>query len=59
MKSILFQLVYQAASTVLSLFYANKYQWGKKQHDQGQKQHVMKNVLTREDNDRGRNSLRT
>ena len=58
MKSIIFQLVYQAASTVLSLFYAHKYQLGKKQHDQGRKQHVMKNVLTREDNDRGKYSLR-
>jgi len=44
MKSILFQLAYQAASTVLSLVYANKYQVGKKQHDLGRKQHVNKNV---------------
>lgn len=29
MKPLLFQLVYQAASTVLLLFYVNKYQLGK------------------------------
>ena len=59
MKSLLFQLAYQAASTVLLLFYANKYQLGKQQHDQGRKQRVMKNVLAREDNDRGRNACDT
>lgn len=53
MKPLLFQLVYQAASTVLLLLYVNKYQLGQKQHDQGGKQHVMKNVLAREDSDRG------
>lgn len=52
MKSLLFQLVYQAASTVLSLFYSHKYQLGKKQHDLGRKQHVNKNVSVREGNDK-------
>ena len=56
MKSLLFQLAYQAASTVLLLFYANKYQLGQQQHDQGRKQRVMKNVLAREDNERGINA---
>ena len=56
MKSLLFQLAYQAASTVLLLFYANKYQLGQQQHDQGRKQRVMKNVLAREDNEQGRNA---
>lgn len=59
MRSIVFQLAYQAASTVLSLFYANKCQLRQKQHDQARKQHVMKNVLAREDNDRGRNVFGT
>lgn len=56
MKSLLFQLAYQAASTVLLLFYANKYQLGQQQHDQGRKHRVMKNVLAREDNEQGRNA---
>ena len=56
MKSLLFQLAYQAVSTVLLLFYANKYQMGQQQHDQGRKQRVIKNVLAREDNERGRNA---
>ena len=56
MKSLLFQLAYHAASTVLLLFYANKYQLGQQQHEQGRKQRVMKNVLAGEDNDRGRNA---
>ena len=55
MKSLLFQLVYQAASTILLLVYANKYRLGQ-QHDQGRKQRVMKNVLAREDNERTRNT---
>jgi hypothetical protein len=59
MKSLLFQLAYQAASTVLSLFYAYKYQPGQKQHDQGQKPHLMNNFLAREDIDRGRNAFGT
>jgi hypothetical protein len=54
MKSLLFQLAYQAASTVLLLFYANNL--GQQQPDQGRKQRDMKNVLTREDNERGRNA---
>ena len=57
MKSLLFQLAYQAASTVLLLFYANKYQLGQQQHDQGRKQRIMKDVLARKDNDRGRNAF--
>ena len=56
MKSLLFQIAYQAASTVLFLFYANKYQLGQEQHGQGRKQRVMKNVLGREDNERSRNA---
>lgn len=56
MKSLLFQLAYQAASTVLLLFYANKYQLGQQQHDQGRKQRVMKNVSASEDNEQGRNA---
>ncbi|HET6766055.1 MAG TPA: hypothetical protein VFH08_01605 [Chitinophagaceae bacterium] len=59
MKPLLFQLVYQAASTVLLLLYVNKYQLGQKQHDQGGKQRVMKNVLAREDSDRGRSAVGT
>lgn len=59
MKSLLFQLAYQAASTVLLLFYAHRYQLGQKQHDQGRKPHVMNNVLAREDSDRGRNGFGT
>jgi len=59
MKSILFQLAYQAASTVLLLMYINKYQFGQQQHSQGRKQSVRKNILTREDKDRGRNAFKT
>lgn len=59
MKSLLFQLAYQAASTVLLLFYANKYQLEQKQHEQGRKQHVMKNVLARKDKERSSNAFGT
>jgi hypothetical protein len=52
MKSLLFQLAYDAASNVLLLFYANKYQLRQKQHEQERKQHVMKNR-------RGRNAFGT
>lgn len=56
MKSLFFQLAYQAASTVLLLFYANRYQLEQQQHDQGRKQHVMNNVSARDDNDGERNA---
>lgn len=59
MKSLLFQLAYQAASTVLLLFYANRDQLEQQQHDQGRKQRVMNNVLARDDNDRGRDAFGT
>lgn len=59
MKSLFFQLAYQAASTVLSLFYAYKYQLGQKQYDQGRKPHLINNELAREDIDRGRNAFGT
>jgi hypothetical protein len=59
MKSLLFQLVYQAASTVLLLLYAKKYQLGQKQHEQERKQHVTKNVLSRNDNEQGSNAFAT
>jgi len=57
MKSILFQLAYQAASAILSLFYLNKYPMEKKQHDHEGKQQDLSNVSVQEENDRRRISL--
>ena len=57
MKSILFQLAYQAASTILSLFYLNKYPMEKRQHDHQRKQQDLRDVSVREENDRRRISL--
>jgi hypothetical protein len=59
MKSLLFQLAYQAASTVLLLLYTNKYQLEQRQQFERRKQRVMNHVLVRKDNDRGRNASGT
>ena len=58
MNALLFQLVFQAATTALSLSYAKQYGLGQKQYDQERKRCVKNNVAGK-NNNRASNSSGT